>query len=111
MQKMNKHLILLATLMGGLSVKAQQPAQTADELYQEGRQLYLRSHYAAAQQTLEAFLKLPMTSLAEDMMAKLWGYLRISLERVAIWLLLMTQISRFFSSPEYMPLAGIRVVV
>lgn len=58
---MNKHLILLATLMGGLSVKAQQPAQTADELYQEGRQLYLRSHYAAAQQTLEAFLKLPMT--------------------------------------------------
>ena len=50
-----------------------------------------------------------MTSLTQLMMAKLPGYLRISLERVAIWLLLMTQISSYFSSPEYMPLAGIRV--
>ena len=60
---MNKHFILLAMLLGGLSsnaVKAQRPATTADELYIEGTQLYLRGYYAAAEQTLEKFLALPL---------------------------------------------------
>lgn len=57
---MNKQLMLLAALLGGAALQAQQPAQTADKLYTEGQQLYLRCHYAAAQQTLEEFLKWPI---------------------------------------------------
>ena len=58
---MNKHFILLTALLGTLSgsVGAQRPAYTADELYTEGKQLYLRGNYAAAEQTLEQFLTLP----------------------------------------------------
>ena len=58
---MNKHFILLTALLGTLSgsVGAQRPAYTADELYTEGKQLYLQGNYAAAEQTLEQFLSLP----------------------------------------------------
>lgn len=54
---MNKHFILLTALLGTLSgsVGAQRPSRTADELYTEGKQLYLRGNYAAAEQTLEQF--------------------------------------------------------
>ena len=60
---MNKHFILLTALLGTLSgsVGAQRPSRTADELYTEGKQLYLRGNYAAAEQTLEQFLALPAT--------------------------------------------------
>lgn len=63
---MNKHFILLTALLGGLygTIRAQHPTQTADELYAEGKQLYLRHHYAAAQQTLEDYLKLPVADAA-----------------------------------------------
>ena len=63
---MNKHLILLATLLSGLtgnSAQAQHPATTADELYNEGTQLYLHGHYIVAEQTLEKFLALPASDL------------------------------------------------
>ena len=66
---MNKHVILLATLLGGLansSAQAQHPATTANELYNEGTQLYLHGHYAAAEQTLEKFLALPSTDLTHQ---------------------------------------------
>ena len=56
-----------------------------------------------------SFLKLPMTSLTEDMMAKELGYRRMIFDKAVTWLLLMTQIRMFFSLPEYIPLAGIRV--
>lgn len=55
---MNRHYILLSALLcGTLAGQAQQPAQAPDELYTEGRQLYLRGHYAAARQTLDKFLR------------------------------------------------------
>ncbi len=64
---MNKHFILLTALLGTLSgsVGAQRPARTVDELYAEGKQLYLRQHYAAAQQTLEDYLQQPMAGEAD----------------------------------------------
>lgn len=60
---MNKHFILLTALLGTLSgsVGAQRPARTAEELYAEGSQLYLRGKYVSAEQTLEQFLALPAT--------------------------------------------------
>lgn len=60
---MNKHFILLSALLGSLSVgaQAQRPAWTANDLYTEGKQLYLHSNYAAAWQTLDEFLKQPIT--------------------------------------------------
>ena len=44
---MNKHFILLAALLGGFSVsiEAQRPALLADDLYIEGKQLYLHNHF------------------------------------------------------------------
>lgn len=55
---MNRHFILLSALLCGTLVgQAQQPVQTPDELYTEGRQLYLRGHHAAARQTLDRFIR------------------------------------------------------
>lgn len=68
---MNKHFILLTALLGGLSAttQAQRPAQTAEDLYSEGKQLYLHNHYAAAQQTLTEFLKQPITDAIQQELA------------------------------------------
>ncbi len=65
---MNKHFILLTALLGTLAGNAvgQRPARTADELYAEGTQLYLRGNYAAAEQTLEQFLSLSATDAAHQ---------------------------------------------
>lgn len=76
---MNKHFILLTALLGNLSgtVQAQHPTQTADELYAEGKQLYLRQHYVAAQQTLKDYLKLPVTNAAHQARATEAEYMTV----------------------------------
>ena len=70
---MNKHFILLAALLGGFSVsiEAQRPALLADDLYIEGKQLYLHNHYAAALQTLGKFLEQPVSDAGyQEMVAE-----------------------------------------
>lgn len=76
---MNKHFILLTALLGNLSgtVQAQHPTQTADELYAEGKQLYLRQHYVAAQQTLKNYLELPVTNAAHQTRATEAEYMTV----------------------------------
>lgn len=63
---MNKHFFLLTALFSAVvgGAWAQQPAPTAEELYAEGRQLYIGGHYIAAGQVLEQFLALPISGVA-----------------------------------------------